>query len=180
MARSTPAQKPRGWASRISMGAILRLPLFTRRRWRGFGPQPRPPRVGGVENRLQFRVDAAQTIHHALRPVKVLALPAALPGRRRAAGDVADVADLVSELDELRLRTDVPRMLDLQRLALRLRQALVVGDLGDDAGDLLAEHATQLARCRPGVLDGIVKQGSAEHVDVVDATFASKDVRERD
>src|SRR3954464_2759233 len=120
MARSTPAQKPRGLASRTSMalfshaGAALRGPA-------------RPPCIGGVERLLQARMHAAQAVDDLLRPLEILALAAPVPSGRRAAGDVAHIADLVGKFYKLRLAADLSRVLDLQRLAGRPRQPLVVG-----------------------------------------------------
>jgi hypothetical protein len=50
----------------------------------------------------------------------------------------------------------VRRVLDLQLLALLLGQRLVVGDLGDDAGDRATERRGELVARRPGVLDRVV------------------------
>src|SRR5712692_3166771 len=106
MARSTPAQKPRGLASRISM--------------RYFPTLRRPFRESLIECGLQARMHAAHAAHHALRPVEVLAPALEIPLRGRPLNDIAQVADLVGELHQLRLAAQARRVLDLQALALGL------------------------------------------------------------
>ena len=71
-------------------------------------------------------------------------------------------------------------MLDLQALALRLRQALVVGDLGDDARDARAEGLDQLLVRGGGVLDRVVQQRGAQHLEVGHAALVHQHVGERD
>src|SRR5207247_8919372 len=121
MARSTPAQNARGLASRISTSAIFS---------RG------APRVGRVERRLESGMGAAQAVDHPLRPVEIFTAPRQVPFRRRPLGDVAQVAELVGELHQLRLVRELRRVLDLQALALGLGQALVVSDFGDGTRDV--------------------------------------------
>jgi hypothetical protein len=70
---------------------------------------------------------------------------------------IAQVTDLVGELDELRAARKVRRMLDLQALARVLPKALVVGDLHHDACDLLAERARELRARGLRIFDGVVQ-----------------------
>src|SRR3954467_7253696 len=107
IARSTPAQNPLGLARTTSIGGNFR--------------------IGGIEGRLETGMNAAQSVHHLLRPVEVFATPREIPFGGRPLGYVAQVAYLVGELDELGLAADMRRMLDLQALPFRLRQVLVVG-----------------------------------------------------
>ena len=123
---------------------------------------------------------AAQAVDHLLRPVEVLAAPRQVPFRRRPLGDVARVAELVGELHQLRLVRQLRRVLDLQALALGLGQALVVGDLGDDARDARAEGVDQLLVAGGGVLDRVVQQRRAQHLEVGDAALVHQHVGERD
>src|SRR5712672_1750157 len=133
IARSTPAQKPRWLASRTSTVEDCRRKKSAR-----------PSRIGLVEGLLEARMHAAQPVDDALRPVEVLQAPLQVPARRRPVQHVAQVADLVGQLDELRLAADRGRVLHLQALALALGKRLVVGDFGDDARDARAERVFQL------------------------------------
>src|SRR5258706_15782828 len=105
MARSTPAQKPRGCASRISMR------LFSHAGAAG------PPGIGAVEQRLQPGMHAAQPADDLLRPVEMLPLPLPVPGHRRTRCHVPDVAYLVGHFDERCLAAELSRGLNPQRLA---------------------------------------------------------------
>src|SRR5258705_3387403 len=99
MARSTPAQKPRGLASRTSTGR----PIFAENPSAYSG---QPFFVGRVECGLEAGMDAAQPVDDALRPFEVLAAPLPAPLRGRMQRDIAQGADLVGELDPLRLLAD--------------------------------------------------------------------------
>jgi hypothetical protein len=100
--------------------------------------------------------------------------------RGGAIGHVAQVADLVGQLDQLRARADPGRVLDLQALALGLLQFLVVGDFHHHAGDALAELALQLLEAGVGILDGVVQQRRGEHLGVGDSSLAREHLGERD
>jgi hypothetical protein len=58
--------------------------------------------------------------------------------------DVVDVANLVRDLDRPRAVRKVWRMLDLESLALSLRQRLVICDFDDEVPNLAAERFFQL------------------------------------
>src|SRR5207245_11416674 len=72
--------------------------------WRGERPcaifSRRAPRVGGVERLFEAWMGSAHAVDHAPRPVEVLAAPLLVPVRRGMSGDVAQVADLVGELQD--------------------------------------------------------------------------------
>ncbi len=95
-------------------------------------------------------------------------------------GDVPHVADLVGELDEPGFAADRGGVLDLQALALRLGQALVVGHLFDDACDLVAEQLAQLGRGRLGILERVVQDGRRQHYLVRESALMAEQAGERD
>src|SRR5690349_4422554 len=92
IARSTPAQNPRGLASRTS------TVRFSQKK------SGRPPRVGLVEGFRQpayfLGGGAAEAIDDRLRPFEVFAPALQVPARRRPVRHVAQVADLVGELHQ--------------------------------------------------------------------------------
>ena len=65
------------------------------------------------------------------------------------------------------------RVVELDALALRLRQTLVIRKLGDDAGDARAEHLAQFFLRRRGVLDRVVQQRSGEQLAVRHAALVA-------
>jgi hypothetical protein len=71
-------------------------------------------------------------------------------------------------------------MLDLQPLALSLRQRLVVGDFHDDVGDIAAEEPNQLFPRRVRVLDRVVENRRDEDTPVVDPALVREDIGQRD
>lgn len=66
-----------------------------------------------IKHRLQPRVHAAQPGDHFGRPVKVSLFALGGPVSGRGRQDVAQIADLVGQLDQLSLRRDVRRVLNL-------------------------------------------------------------------
>ena len=54
-----------------------------------------------VEQRLQPRMRAAHLPDHQCRPVEILAPPVGQPLRRREIAEIAQVGDLVGQLDQL-------------------------------------------------------------------------------
>src|SRR5260221_4831791 len=85
-----------------------------------------PLLIRGVERGLEARLHAAQAVDNLSCPVEILSPPRQIPFRRRALGDVAQIAKLVGELDELRFARDVRRGLHLEALSFLLRQIPVV------------------------------------------------------
>ena len=88
-------------------------------------PTPsRPRRVDLLKHcqELLARANLRQTIDDGLCPIKVLAPPLKAPVRGRSRSNVAQVTDLVGELHERAPPAHVPGMLNLQPLALHLRQ----------------------------------------------------------
>src|SRR5260221_12764043 len=109
MARSTPAQKPRGLARSTS---IDRAKLASARFSHG-----RPPRVGGVERGFQLRMRAPQLVDDLPGPFEVLPAALFVPAHWRAAGKGAAGAELFGPLDQLRPPGGNGSVLDLQALA---------------------------------------------------------------
>jgi hypothetical protein len=64
--------------------------------------------------------------------------------------------------------------------ALRLRQRLLIRDLGDDIRDLLAEQLREFGERRLRVLYGVVQQGGHEYRLVVNIALVGEHVRKRD
>src|SRR5436190_4174360 len=136
--------------------------------------------IFAIERALQAGVHAAQPVDDALGPVEVLALARTRPPDRRMLAQVAQVADLVGELDELGAARKMRRVLDLQALARVLAQALVVGDFHDDARDLLAEHARKLCARGFRVLYRVVQHRGTQRRGIGNAPFIVQHARQRD
>jgi hypothetical protein len=98
----------------------------------------------------------------------------------RHGDNVAQIADLVRELHELRAMTDMRRMFDLQALSFGLRQGLVVRHFSDDVRDFRAEPSHELVVRRGRILDRVVQNGRKQHALVVYAAFVGEHVRKRD
>ena len=71
-------------------------------------------------------------------------------------------------------------VLDLQLLAPLLRKRLVVGHLEDDVRNRVSELRAELFFRRIGVFDGVVKDGSLQDDEFVDAAGRGEQARERD
>ncbi len=71
-------------------------------------------------------------------------------------------------------------MLDLQALACRLVQLLVVAYLLDDRRDLRAEEIPYFPGGCLRVLDGVVQERRADHDRIVDSSLAPEHVGQRD
>jgi len=71
-------------------------------------------------------------------------------------------------------------VLDLQRLAARLGQRLVVRHLGHHVGHLAAEVLHQLLVAGVRVLDGVVQHRGHQRLDVGDAALGRQQPRQRD
>src|ERR1700741_293256 len=102
--------------------------------------------IGGVEFHCQARVRVADLVDDGLGPVEILVLAEQRPVRRRARDDVAEIAQLVGDLELLGGLARLGRAVELVPLALGLREALVVGDLGHDSGDARAKELVQLVQ----------------------------------
>ena len=74
------------------------------------------------------RMRATQPGHHARGPVEVLALALQPPGVRRMVGHVAQIGDLVGQLDQLRAMAQVRRVIDLALLAIVVAVVLVAAE----------------------------------------------------
>ncbi len=125
-------------------------------------------------------MNTAQAVDHRPRPVEIRLLPFQRPARGRAVGDIAEIADLVGQLDELGALADLPGMDDLQALALGLGQRLVVGNFENDRGDLRPEIAQEFLRGRVSVLDGVVQDGGDERGFVVHVRLVRQHVGQGD
>jgi hypothetical protein len=77
--------------------------------------------MSGIKQLLKLRICSAQPIDDPFRPVKVLALALHRPSHGRRGLDVAKVADLVRQFDQLGLATQTCGVFDLQPLPLLLR-----------------------------------------------------------
>ena len=72
------------------------------------------------------------------------------------------------------------RMLDLQRLALLLRQSLIVGDLLDDFGNARAERPFQLRSAGFRVFQRVMQQCPRQHARLGNAADSAQDFGQRD
>ena len=92
--------------------------------------------------------------------VEVLALKIQWPIARRARDDVAQVSNLVrqlDQLDQLGCAAGSGRLTDLQSFARRLLEPFCVGDLRNDLCDLVAELPSELVIGGFRVLDCVVQ-----------------------
>src|SRR5688572_16839047 len=140
----------------------------------------RPAAILAIERALQARMHAPQAVDDMLGPFEVLALARTRPPDRRMLAQVAQVADLVGELDELCAARKARRVLDLQALARVLAQALIVGHFHDDARDLLAEYTRQLNARRFRVLYRVMQHRGTKCRSVRDPAFVVQHARQRD
>src|SRR5436189_793362 len=92
-----------------------------------------PFAVNRIEDSLEAGMRAAQLVDHRFRPLEIFELALQRPAGRRRYDHVAQIADLVRKLDELRPRRERLGMDDLQPLTLFLEDLLVVGDFEHDA-----------------------------------------------
>ena len=106
-------------------------------------------------------------VHHGARPVHIVAPALERPVGRRARGHGPQVARLVRQLEQLGARAARRRVHNLQALALRLGQRLVVGGLGDQARHVLAERRRDLRQRRVGVLDDVVEEGRGDEARIL-------------
>lgn len=70
-------------------------------------------------------------------------------------------------------------MFNLQALALHFEKGFIVGDLGDDRGNLLAKLSFELFRRSVSVLDGVVQECGGEDRRIGDAGFVGQYIFDR-
>ena len=116
-------------------------------------------------------MNPAEAINDRLCPFEVFPLAINRPVGRRRCRDVAQIADLVREFDQLCAPADMRGMLDLEALALCLGQRLVIGNFKDDIGDVLAEVLHQFLFGRVGVFDRVVQDGGDQDALILDTRF---------
>src|SRR5256885_14057293 len=121
-------------------------------------------------------MDSAEPIDYRLRPVEIFPPTVERPSGRRIVGDVADVADLVGELHELGAAREPGGVLDLEALALRFEERLIVRYLGNDARHLGPEKRLELVARGLGVLDGVVENRPSKDDRVVDPALVREKV----
>lgn len=102
-------------------------------------------RIGGIEQSLQLRVYAPRLPDHQRGPIEIFPPPERRPVGRREIGEVAEVGDLVGQLDQLGAARGVGGVFYLLAFALGLGQRLVVGDGVHVGQHLRAEAFVQQA-----------------------------------
>ena len=117
----------------------------------------------------QRGVGDVEPLDHGLRPPHIAGASFARPVLGRARGKIVQVRDLVGDLDEPCLLRAVGCMLNLELLAAKLRQALVVGQLFDQGGNDFSESLRELRSAGVGILDSIVEQRCGEDGGLGDA-----------
>ena len=92
-----------------------------------------------IKSSFQRGIGTAQPVDDSLTPVHILTPSFDGPISGRIFCYVADIADLVSELDLFRPVGKMGCVLDLEPLAFRLRERFIIGDFSDITGDGLSE-----------------------------------------
>ena len=134
----------------------------------------------GIKLLFELWAATAASGHDAIRPIQVLALALQRPVGRLRGRDVAQVANLVCQLDLFGGGGQVRHVLDLQPLPLLLGQTLVVRHLLHQQADIPPEMLLQLLRRGLRVLDRVVENRSLKHRQVGNPADTRQDLRHRD
>ena len=86
---------------------------------------------------------ATQAVDHRPGPIEICLLTFHRPVYGRRDGKVPQVADRVPQLDQPGAAAELRGMLDLQPFALGLAQSLVIADLENNVGNVLAQVANE-------------------------------------
>ena len=121
---------------------------------------------------------ATESVDHRTGPVEIGLLPFQRPARRRAAGDVAQVADLVGQLDDPCMPAERPGIDDLPAFSFVLGKKLVVRHFDHDGRDVASECRDKLGLGRIRVLDRVMQDGGDQDGLVVDVRFVGEYIGE--